>query len=120
MTSICGGAQPICRARSARTSSRIAARRRSSPSFAAGIPTTVTGAERTLQAADWLEVRDLAQKAEAIGFEALVPIGRWKGFGGPSGYWDRSFDTFSWAAGVAAVTSRIQIFTTVHVNVIIR
>lgn len=78
----------------------------------------ITFADGQIRVADWDEIRGLAIAAEQAGFEALVPIGRWRGFEGPSGYWDRSFETFTWAAGIAAVTERIQIFSTVHVGVI--
>jgi FMNH2-dependent dimethyl sulfone monooxygenase len=77
----------------------------------------ITFADGQLRAANWDEVSGLAIAAEEAGFEAMVPIGRWKGFGGPSGYWDRSYETFTWAAGIAAMTRRIQLFTTVHVGV---
>ena len=78
----------------------------------------ITFADGRLLAKDWDEVRSVALAAEEAGFEAMVPIGRWKGFGGSSGYWDRSYETFTWAAGVAAVIRRIQLFTTVHVDVL--
>jgi alkanesulfonate monooxygenase SsuD/methylene tetrahydromethanopterin reductase-like flavin-dependent oxidoreductase (luciferase family) len=60
----------------------------------------------------WEEQRKLAVMADRGGFEVLVPVSRWKGFGGPSGHWDRSYETWTWGAALAAVTERIQIFTT--------
>lgn len=67
---------------------------------------------------DWAEVRAVGVAADQAGFEALIPIGRWKGFGGPSEFWDRSFEAHSWAAGMAEATTQINIFSTCHVGVV--
>lgn len=64
--------------------------------------------------ATWDETKALTLAAEAAGFEAIVPNARWKGFGGESDYNLWSLEAIAWAAGLAAVTSRIQIFATVH------
>jgi alkanesulfonate monooxygenase SsuD/methylene tetrahydromethanopterin reductase-like flavin-dependent oxidoreductase (luciferase family) len=61
---------------------------------------------------DFDEPRRIAMAADAAGLEAMVPISRWKGFGGQSQFWDRSFETFTWGAAIAEVTERIQIVTT--------
>jgi alkanesulfonate monooxygenase SsuD/methylene tetrahydromethanopterin reductase-like flavin-dependent oxidoreductase (luciferase family) len=61
---------------------------------------------------NWQESEVVAAAADRAGFEAFVPIVRWKGFEGPSGYWDRSYETFLWGAGLAKATERIRIFTT--------
>ncbi len=61
---------------------------------------------------DFSEQERLAVMADRAGFEAFVPVSRWKGFGGPSGHWDRSYETWTWGAALAAMTERIQIFTT--------
>ncbi|MGZ0187684.1 MAG: LLM class flavin-dependent oxidoreductase [Alphaproteobacteria bacterium] len=62
----------------------------------------------------WADNVKLAQMADAAGFEALLPVGRWKGYGGPSNFNNKTFETFTWAAGMAAVTERIAILSTVH------
>lgn len=74
-----------------------------------------TAAEGRLKGGDWNEVKRLALQAEAAGFDALIPIARWKGFGGATNWNDLCFETFTWAAGLAAITERIQVFATVHV-----
>lgn len=63
----------------------------------------------------WDEVADLVGTADAAGFEALVPVARWRGFGGPTNFNGRSFETFTWAAGVAASTRQSAVFSTCHV-----
>jgi FMNH2-dependent dimethyl sulfone monooxygenase len=75
---------------------------------AGGISTLPT----RLRLDSWSEQEKLAVMADRAGFEAFVPVSRWKGFGGPSGHWDRSYETWAWGAALAAVTERIQIFTT--------
>jgi FMNH2-dependent dimethyl sulfone monooxygenase len=83
-----------------------------------GGPSGITFADGPPKIASWDEVKSVAVAADEAGLEALVPIGRWKGFGGPSGYWDRSLETFTWAAGIAEATKDIHIFTTCHVGII--
>jgi alkanesulfonate monooxygenase SsuD/methylene tetrahydromethanopterin reductase-like flavin-dependent oxidoreductase (luciferase family) len=66
----------------------------------------------------WSECRELAQRADRLGFEAIIPLSRWKGYGGKNDLGARVFETFTWAAGVAAITERIQVFATLHVPTI--
>jgi alkanesulfonate monooxygenase SsuD/methylene tetrahydromethanopterin reductase-like flavin-dependent oxidoreductase (luciferase family) len=53
--------------------------------------------------------------ADRAGLEFFLPIARWKGFGGKNRVREWSFETFTWAAGLAASTRGIAIFMTVHV-----
>jgi FMNH2-dependent dimethyl sulfone monooxygenase len=62
----------------------------------------------------WDQNVRLAQMAERAGFEAVVPFARWRGFGGETNPWGESFETFTWAAGLAAATSRIALVATVN------
>ncbi|MSR13692.1 MAG: LLM class flavin-dependent oxidoreductase [Gammaproteobacteria bacterium] len=64
---------------------------------------------------EWAETVMLARLAEQIGIEALIPVCRWKGFGGPSDFNARTFETYTWAAGLAQATSRIKVFATTAV-----
>jgi FMNH2-dependent dimethyl sulfone monooxygenase len=64
---------------------------------------------------DWNQNVRLVQLAERAGFEAAVPVARWRGFEGASNPWGESFETYTWAAGLASVTDRIGIFCTSHV-----
>jgi alkanesulfonate monooxygenase SsuD/methylene tetrahydromethanopterin reductase-like flavin-dependent oxidoreductase (luciferase family) len=45
----------------------------------------------------------------------LIPLARWRGHGGRTNPAHRSFEAFTWAAGISAVTSRAQVFATFHV-----
>jgi alkanesulfonate monooxygenase SsuD/methylene tetrahydromethanopterin reductase-like flavin-dependent oxidoreductase (luciferase family) len=71
----------------------------------------ITTADGPPQVGNWDEVQGIAIAADKAGLDALVPIARWTGFGGESGFWDRSLEPFTWAAAVAAVTENIHIFT---------
>ncbi len=75
---------------------------------------SITAAEGTI-AVNWPESRRIARLADQAGLDAMIPVARWKGFQGATNFNDRCFETFTWAAGVAAVTTRLQVFATVHV-----
>jgi FMNH2-dependent dimethyl sulfone monooxygenase len=64
---------------------------------------------------DWAESLRLARRADDLGLEALIPVCRWKGFGGPSEFNHRSFETYTWAAGLAQATQHIHVFATTAV-----
>ena len=49
----------------------------------------------------WEDNRALARMADAAGFEALLPVGRWKGYGGETNFNNRTFESLTWAAGIA-------------------
>jgi alkanesulfonate monooxygenase SsuD/methylene tetrahydromethanopterin reductase-like flavin-dependent oxidoreductase (luciferase family) len=68
--------------------------------------------------ASWPETLNLAQMADQMGFEALVPVGRWKGFGGPTNFNGEGFESFTWAAAISAATRDAGVFATTHVPTI--
>ena len=59
----------------------------------------------------------IALAAEAAGYDFLFPVSRWKGFGGEINFHGQSLETMTWAAGLLAVTTTIDIFSTVHVPI---
>lgn len=61
--------------------------------------------------------KQIALAAEAAGFSLLFPVSRWRGFGGETDYLGTSMETMTWAAALLEATSRINIFSTVHVPV---
>ena len=61
---------------------------------------------------NWADNVALAQMADAAGFEALLPVGRWKGYGGGTNFNNRTFESLTWAAGLAALTNYSTIFST--------
>ncbi len=64
---------------------------------------------------NWPNTLKLAKLADEMEFEALVPVGRWKGFGGVTNFNGPGFETFSWAAGIGASTKYPAVFATTHV-----
>ena len=68
--------------------------------------------------AEWSQTLSLAQMGDQMDFEALVPVGRWRGFGGETDFNGSGFECFTWAAGVAASTERAGLFVTSHVPTI--
>jgi alkanesulfonate monooxygenase SsuD/methylene tetrahydromethanopterin reductase-like flavin-dependent oxidoreductase (luciferase family) len=75
---------------------------------------TVSHAETTYRAT-WEHSLAIAQPGDAMGFEMLVPIARWRGFGGTNDFNGICFETYTWAAGLAAATESIMVFSTSHV-----
>jgi len=75
---------------------------------------TATTAEGTLEMT-WPNTLEIALAADHAGLEALVPVARWKGFGGPTNFNGSAFETYTWAAGLAAATRQISLFSTSHV-----
>jgi dimethylsulfone monooxygenase len=65
--------------------------------------------------ASWDENVRASILADEAGLDFLLPIGRWKGYGGATDYAGTSFETITWATGLLAVTKRINVFGTVHV-----
>ena len=50
-----------------------------------------------------------------MGLEMLVPVARWRGFGGETNYGQASFETLTWQQALAAQTRQIFVFATCHV-----
>jgi alkanesulfonate monooxygenase SsuD/methylene tetrahydromethanopterin reductase-like flavin-dependent oxidoreductase (luciferase family) len=69
------------------------------------------------QQLDWAENVSVAQVADQTGWEFLLPIGRWRGQGGKYDANSEQYECFTWAAAIAALTKRIQIFATCHVPI---
>ena len=55
---------------------------------------------------NWPNTMTIAKMADEMEFEALVPVGRWKGFGGVTNFNGAGFEWFSWAAGIGASTRK--------------
>ncbi|MBO0717190.1 MAG: LLM class flavin-dependent oxidoreductase, partial [Rhizobiales bacterium] len=62
----------------------------------------------------WPDNRKLALMADQAGIDFLLPIGRWKGYGGTTDYQGTTLETVTWATALLAVTKRITVFGTVH------
>ena len=57
----------------------------------------------------------IAKLADGLGFEMLVPVGRWKHFGGSTQFNANNMEVFTWATALACNTKNIMTFATSHV-----
>jgi FMNH2-dependent dimethyl sulfone monooxygenase len=64
--------------------------------------------------ADWRDCLEMARIADEGGIDFLLPVGRWKGYGGETDFHGTSLETITWAAGILATTKRVSVFGTVH------
>lgn len=64
--------------------------------------------------ASWENNLKLARMADEAGIEFLLPIARWKGYGGETNFEGSSLETITWACGLLAKTKNITVFGTVH------
>ncbi|HJY50860.1 MAG TPA: hypothetical protein VJ349_19845, partial [Stellaceae bacterium] len=62
----------------------------------------------------WPDCVKLAQMADRAGIEFMLPIGRWKGYGGDTDYQGATWETVTWASGLLAKTERLVVFGTLH------
>jgi alkanesulfonate monooxygenase SsuD/methylene tetrahydromethanopterin reductase-like flavin-dependent oxidoreductase (luciferase family) len=62
----------------------------------------------------WPDNKKLAVMADEAGIDFMLPIGRWKGYGGDTDYQGTTLETITWATGLLAATKRITVFGTVH------
>jgi len=64
--------------------------------------------------ASWPDCLSLARMADEAGIDFMLPIARWKGYGGDTDFHGATFETITWAAGLLAATARMTVFGTVH------
>ena len=62
----------------------------------------------------WADCLALAQLADTAGIDFILPVARWKGYGGTTDYQGATLETITWAAGLLAKTKRLNAFGTVH------
>jgi dimethylsulfone monooxygenase len=78
---------------------------------------TITTAEGAWEM-NWPDTLELSQMADRAGLDVLLPVGRWRGYGGPTNFNNRTFESFTWAASIGAVTQQIGVFATCHVPLV--
>ena len=66
--------------------------------------------------ASWENNQKLARMADDAGIDFMLPLGRWKGYGGVTDHNASNFETLTWATGILASTQNIMAFGTVHVS----
>jgi alkanesulfonate monooxygenase SsuD/methylene tetrahydromethanopterin reductase-like flavin-dependent oxidoreductase (luciferase family) len=63
---------------------------------------------------EWSDCLRLAKMMDDGGLDFMLPIGRWKGYGGETDYQGSTYETITWATGLLAATKRLTVFGTVH------
>ena len=63
---------------------------------------------------DMQDCLDLVEMADKGGIDFMLPIGRWKGYGGDTDYQGGTYETITWACGLLGASKRITVFGTVH------
>ena len=61
----------------------------------------------------WELNRDITLEAERLGFDFVLSMMKFRGFGGETGYWDACLESFSLTSALATVTQRIGLIPTV-------
>ena len=64
--------------------------------------------------ASWEDNLALAKMADEAGMDLMLPIGRWRGYGGETNFEGSTWETVTWACGLLAQTRRLNVFCTVH------
>ena len=59
--------------------------------------------------------KEIVLRAEKYGFDFALSMIKLRGFGGKSRHWDDNLESFTLMAGLASITSRIQLYATVAV-----
>ena len=63
--------------------------------------------------ASWPDCLTLAKLADDAGLDFMLPIARWKGYGGDTDFHGCSLETITWAVGLLSATKRMTVFGTV-------
>ena len=75
---------------------------------------TITHAPTTFEPTYQHNVK-IAKLADQLGLELLVPVGRWKHFGGTTQFNANNLEVYTWATAMACNTDKLMVFATSHV-----
>jgi FMNH2-dependent dimethyl sulfone monooxygenase len=64
--------------------------------------------------ASWANNLALARLADEAGLDFMLPIARWRGYGGETDFEGETLETITWACALLAHTRRLTVFGTVH------
>ena len=57
----------------------------------------------------------ISQEAEDLGFDFVLSMMKYRGFGGETGYWDSCLESFTLMSAIASVTSSIGLFPSISI-----
>jgi pyrimidine oxygenase len=58
--------------------------------------------------------KDVAILADRLGFDFILSMMKWRGYGGATGHWDNSLESMMLMSALSQVTDRVKIWATVH------
>jgi FMNH2-dependent dimethyl sulfone monooxygenase len=67
---------------------------------------------------NWADTVEIAQAIDRSGMEAMLPVGRWRGYGGPSDFNSTTYESFTWASALGALTNYVTVLATCHVPLV--
>jgi FMNH2-dependent dimethyl sulfone monooxygenase len=67
---------------------------------------------------NWPDTVEIAQAVDRSGMETILPVGRWKGYGGPSNFNSHTYESLTWASALGALTKYVTVLATVHVPLV--
>ena len=56
---------------------------------------------------NWEDNLELVRMADEVGIDFMLPVARWKGYGGDTDYQGTTYETITWATGLLAATKNI-------------
>lgn len=60
--------------------------------------------------------RAAAVLAEEHGFDFVMSMGKWRGYGGTTGHWEHTLESMTMMSALAEATERVKVWGTVHTN----
>lgn len=66
----------------------------------------------------WDDNLALVRMVDDAGLEFILPVGRWKGYGGETDPHAATFETVTWATGMLCASRRVTVFATLHAPLI--
>lgn len=68
--------------------------------------------------AEWDDIADVARMADRAGLDFLLPLQRWRGYGGETDPRGWCMETMTQAAALSGITEKIALFATVQVSIV--
>ncbi|MBP2434205.1 LLM class flavin-dependent oxidoreductase [Bradyrhizobium elkanii] len=68
--------------------------------------------------AEWDDIADVARLADRAGLDFLLPLQRWRGYGGETDPRGWCMETMTLAAALSGITEKISLFATVQVSIV--
>jgi alkanesulfonate monooxygenase SsuD/methylene tetrahydromethanopterin reductase-like flavin-dependent oxidoreductase (luciferase family) len=67
---------------------------------------------------NWPDTEEIARMVDRSGMETVLPVGRWRGYGGPADFNSHTYESFTWASALGAITNYVTVLATVHVPLV--